>query len=384
MAGMEEGATESGCMNSEQIEESSDELEDVVLAGTEEEVNVFGFANTKEEEVRSGEEGVVEMSAHILPDHPFLVGLRWHLMSRHGKGQSKREAKQISSEVAKFLYFSSPTLDTSNLYNVKRLGNYLKSLEGQGRASSTQHAILCRVKQGLAYVNLSLEPEETLKAEKCSKLISNWLATLGKEARRVKRIHLKDICDKADTNMSEIECFSMNKAMTTSLYNAVEKAKKGKKIPQGDVRQIMIWLAGSLLHLNAQCPGSITNTTLEEYWAATVSTIGPESYTTILVENHKTATTGRAKLPSGHCVTKLLDLFVTLLRPLLEGSTSELLFPNREGNPIDHLSRHVAKLATKLGCQLPRTATETRHAAATAVAGSSYEERSAVASAMSH
>ena len=146
----------------------------------------------------------------------------------------------------------------------------------------------------------------------------------------------------------------------------------------------MIWLAGSLLHLNAQGPGAITNTTLEEYRAATVSTIGRESYTTIIVENHKTATTGRAKLTSGHCLTKLLDLFVTRLRPLLEGSTSELLFPNRDGNPIDHLSRHVAKLATKLGCQLPRTATETRHAAATAVAGSSYEERSVVAAAMSH
>ena len=270
MAGTEEGATESGRMNSEQIEESSDELEeDVVLAGTEEEVKEFGFANTKEGEVRSGEEGVVEMSAHILPDHTFLVGLRRHLMSRHGKGRSEREAKQISSDVAKFLYFSSPTLDPSNLYNVKKLDNYLKYLEGQDRAASTQHAILCRIKQGLAYVNLSLGSEETLKAEKCSKLIANWLATLGKEARRVKRIHLEDISDKADTRMSEIERFSMNKAMATSLYNAVEKAKKGKKIPQVDIRQIMIWLAGSLLHLNAQRPGAITNTTLEEYRAAT-------------------------------------------------------------------------------------------------------------------
>ena len=73
------------------------------------------------------------------------------------------------------------------------------------------------MKQGLAYVNLSLGPEETSTAEKCSKLISNWLATLGKEARRVKRINLEDISDKADTRMSEIERFSMNKAMTTSL-----------------------------------------------------------------------------------------------------------------------------------------------------------------------
>ena len=33
------------------------------------------------------------------PNHPFLVGLRQYLMSRHGKGRSEREVNQISSAV---------------------------------------------------------------------------------------------------------------------------------------------------------------------------------------------------------------------------------------------------------------------------------------------
>jgi hypothetical protein len=40
---------------------------------------------------------------------------------------------------------------------------------------------------------------------------------------------------------------------------------------------------------------------------------------------------------------------------VIEGGESHLLFPNREGKTLDHLSRHVEALGTKL----PRTATET-------------------------
>ena len=72
------------------------------------------------------------------------------------------------------------------------------------------------------------------------------------------------------------------------------------------------------------------------------------------------------------------------LHPHFEGSSSDILFPNRDGRPLDHLSRHVEKLANKLGICLPHTATETRHAAATAIAEGTDKERTAVAAAMSH
>ena len=41
-------------------------------------------------------------------DHPFLVELQHYLQSRHGRACSEREAKQICTEVSKYLYFANP------------------------------------------------------------------------------------------------------------------------------------------------------------------------------------------------------------------------------------------------------------------------------------
>ena len=145
----------------------------------------------------------------------------------------------------------------------------------------------------------------------------------------------------------------------------------------------MVWLAGCLLHCNAQRPGAITNATLAEYRAATNYVIGRMTYTTFLVEQHKTGTTGRAKITMNKDLALKMEMYVSKIRPTLEVE-SDLLFPNREGKQLDHLSRHVKNLAIKLGLGLPNTATETRHAAATAVAGSGPAEQTAVETAMSH
>lgn len=181
------------------------------------------------DEVSSGED-VIEIEDNFDPDHPFLVRLREHLTSRHGKHRSKREANAISSAVSKYLAFAGPTLDLVNLYNVEKLDHYLKALEGQGCKASTQQAILCRVKQGLTYVHLLLDHAETLKAEKCLKLIANWLSTLGKEARWAKWIRLEDMVDNPGEEMTEIERFSHSDEINHSIQKAVNKVKKGKII----------------------------------------------------------------------------------------------------------------------------------------------------------
>ena len=72
-----------------------------------------------------------------------------------------------------------------------------------------------------------------------------------------------------------------------SIQTAAQKIDSKEMISQADLRKITIWLAGSLLHCNAQRPGAVTNTTLSEYQAATLSSIGHETYKTILVVSHK-------------------------------------------------------------------------------------------------
>ena len=184
--------------------------------------------------------------------------------------------------------------------------------------------------------------------------------------------------------IGEIERFSRSNTMNQELTTTVDNIKKGRNVSQSQLRKIEIWLAGSLLHSNAQRPGAVTNATLAEYELATTSTIGRATYRTFFVENHKTAVTGRAKLTMDQHLAKNVDMYVRQIRPHLDGSASHLLFPNREGKKLDHLSRHIEKLSTNLGINLPRTATDTTHATATAVAGSSGMERTAVAAAMSH
>ena len=200
--------------------------------------------------------------------------------------------------------------------------------------------------------------------------LSFLISTIGKEARRLKIVHFEELSDKGSTSLTEIERFEQ---MTRSLTKYVERIKKGVKVNKVDLRQMMVWLAESLMHCNAQRTGAVTMATLEEFHATTVSTIGRESYKTILVSNHKTATTRTAKMTANSCASfHKLDLFVHHIRTALEGNSSTMLFPNREGRPLNHLSRHVNKLANELGFQLPPTATATRH---TAAAGSSERER---------
>ena len=52
------------------------------------------------------------------------------------------------------------------------------------------------VESSLLYVKLDLDTNNKIvKAEKCLSLISNWLVTLRKEARRKKRAHLEDLSE---------------------------------------------------------------------------------------------------------------------------------------------------------------------------------------------
>ena len=99
------------------------------------------------------------------------------------------------------------------------------------------------------------------------------------------------------------------------------------------------------------------------------------------MSKHKTQTTGRAPLSAPSPLYKAIDVYVDRIRPTLKGSDSVLLFPNRDGQPLDHLNQH---LSTKLGFTLPSNATATRYSAATAVVNLGQEDRAAVATAKSH
>lgn len=376
-------------------EELGDEESDVVVLESEEEVDDITEEGIEESDLvtevsvevhkSEGDDSVPEEgTAELATDHPFLVDLYEYLKSRHGKGRSQREAKQIVSEVARYLHFCNPKLDPTNLYNPVKLDHYMRKLERDRKKATTQHSILYRVRQGLTYIILKLDSCETIKAQKCLSLVGNWIVSLGKEARRMKRVQLEDMANKGAASMSGIEQFCRSTEMIGELDIAVQRSKEGKNIPATGVRRLTVWLAGCILHTNAQRPGAITNAKVSEFTNSTVTVHGRDTYTTSYVENHKTGVSGRAKLTMNQHLTKLMKKYITHIRPHSQGKDSDVLFPNRDGLPIDHLSRHVLAIAKKLSIDLPLNATITRHAAATNISEATQEERTAVATAMSH
>ena len=96
--------------------------------------------------------------------------------------------------------------------------------------------------------------------------------------------------------MSEIERFAQSNEMVSKLQHASEKAKKKVTVLPANIRQIEIWLAGTLLHSNAQRSSAIANATMTEYQAATTFSEGRDTYTVFYVEKHKSSMTGRAKI----------------------------------------------------------------------------------------
>ena len=316
-------------------------------------------------------------------NHPFFVSLSKYLQSRHGKSRTPAEAKAISSEVMKYFRFCGPVLDTTNLYNPIKLEGYLRSLEAEKKAT-TQYSIVCRLRQGIRYVQLGLDTSETVKADKCLLFVANWISAIGKEARQAKRINLEEMADRGAAPMGGIDDFCKSEEMVKSLDLMVQKANGGKKLASRNIQCAAVWLAGCLLHTNAQRPGAICNATVTEYEKAVVTTAGREKYTTFYVRHHKTASTGRAKITMNKHIATQMKKYVDFIRPQTEGSSSNVLFPNRDGKPLAHLSRRANSLAKVLGTDLPSTATKTRHSAATAVQEMPEEERSAVANTMSH
>ena len=96
--------------------------------------------------------------------------------------------------------------------------------------------------------------------------------------------------------------------MVDTLNVTVSSVKKGEHVNQVQLRTLVILLAGCLVHCNAQWPGAIMGVTLVEYQAATVLQVGRERYTTMVVKNHKTGTTGSTKITlNGHLASHLSD-----------------------------------------------------------------------------
>ena len=315
-------------------------------------------------------------------DHPFLVKLRDYLTSRHGKGRSAGEAAQISAEVSRYLFYSKKsTLDENLLLNAEIMNSYMKEVENSGLTPSTERAKLNRLRSGIEFICLGLDTALLPQVANIKQILSNWISDLGKEANVRNRIALEEASEKP-VSLDNVDEFINLRPMKELVQRLFVKAEKEEVVQSHDLRHTEIWLAGCLLLTNHQRPGAVANAKTAEWASSKASEVGRKEYRTFFVAEHKRSTTGRAKLTMSKQMGRLLDKYVSLLRPLL--SDSPLLFPNRSGKPFDHLSREMRQLGKKYGITVP-TATASRRTAATAISRAGSEaDREAVATMMSH
>ena len=349
---------------------------DVVVTGQEGE-------HSDQEEVVGGEEGSRREALPAYAENlPFLQSLRDFLTSKHGRGRSVGESRQISAEVSRFLFFAQPEeLREALLLDIPCLDAYFKMLEEREVTYATLAAKISRLSAGIEFYAMAAKPVELPHIERVKGILKNWRIVYSRDAKRENRERLEDLSE-APPSLECVNEFIQCQDLHSLAKNIFSLAKGNKDVKGQDIRTVILWLAGSLLLTNHQRPGAIVNAKIEEYMAAKEVKVGRDTYKTFYVKQHKTGTTGRAKITANKQLSALLDSYVEVIRPLL--GDSSLLFPNREGDPIDHLSRHVKKLGEKYGIEVP-TATASRRAAATAVSTEmGLQEREAVAAMMSH
>ncbi len=279
----------------------------------------------------------------------------------------------------RFLTFSNAE-EPQGVLNCGELDRYIQSIEGTVTAT-TQVAKLNRIKNAVEYlVMMGTPPAE---AAVVTSHIKNWSSTLAKEGRRIGRIRQEERSENPPA-FGDIDSFAECMELTVLFNQTVRDVQKGEKPDKSDLRTCVLWLAGTLMLVNHQRPGAVVNMTLPELKGALdrKQVQGRDTYVTVAVEHHKTGSTGRARLVARNRLADRLSRYVNHIRPQLP--PSQWAFPNSNGKKLDHFSRLVRAVGERYHLKLP-TATEGRHAAATAAALTLPEMTCRdIASALSH
>lgn len=141
----------------------------------------------------------------------------------------------------------------------------------------------------------------------------------------------------------------------------------------------------SILYSNTQRPGAVASITLDEFAARETQRVEGKDVVAITVHRHKTAIKGAAVIMLETQLAADVILWHERLRPAFLPTECQLLFAERSGRPLDHLSRKLAQLGQRLGFKLPN-ASSFRKAVVTRAAERSATpaEREALAAHMCH
>ena len=289
--------------------------------------------------------------------------------------------------MSKYLHFARPSsLTPLTLVERKTIDNYISKLEDSGVGPDGIVTKLQRIQTALEYLliseQLDTSSEELFRRAEVTKLsLRNWRSTLSKEKRRKQIIRLEELSDVA-LDFEQVNRLIESRELLQLFNDTVKEVSP----PARDTLDCMVWIAARSMYKNSQRPGAIVNMTLKEVTDAIRNEHheGDDHYLVIRVSEHKTATSGTAKVVFKNDDIELFRRYLKYIRPKILGkNTSHLVFPMPSGRAMANFNQMVQNMAGRYGLD-PPSATKVRKIVSTASASLEQTVASKVATHMSH
>lgn len=321
------------------------------------------------------------------PEHHFSKFLGWLESTAGGE---KADAKEIVSEVNRFLYFcqQGEKVHWESLLDLRLVNNYLIVTQDKGVGPDGTKTKLERFTIALRYFRKFVLRDFSMaeKARTAEEELKEWIAPLKKKKRVIRmqnswreelfntRLIMKDVQEA----ISEEDIVQFR----TALDKAMKKVKLSPKEYRKIIDTIFAWVTTQTSAVRA---GAFQCMTIEEL-RNPMPYIDDEGeiFNIVFVFRHKTFSThGPIAVPFDAHAWTAVSNYVRYVRPtVLKDANEELVFLNAAGNPIDRAGKGISKFSKP---DKHITVRKIRHA--TATSGNevlSDIERRSVARAIGH
>ncbi len=156
--------------------------------------------------------------------------------------------------------------------------------------------------------------QQHLKAQQMSETIKGWKTTLRKQKRKKRVQRLEDL---SATSLSpdEVDQVIKCESMWDEFAKTLRDVERGLEVSTSSLNQCTVMVAMLLTFRSWQCPGAVSNATLEEYRTREQVRAGDDLMTVVRVVEHKTALAASAKIVIPPGDFSKLHAHVTVIRP---------------------------------------------------------------------
>jgi len=333
--------------------------------------------------------GTRHYPSYNINTEPSLVRFVSFLQTLDGKNREKHIAIQIAIDVSKYLKFASPESpnpDFEQLANDEKLSEYSELLKTNIKAAGVTQK-LERLEEALHFYRVRIVKDTQshlyVRAMKASESLSRWRQTLRKQ-RDIDNVRLLEEQSECQASMDDTtSCLKCEKAWDFFKMQ-IDMAENERPCNAKDLDIATHLLAYAVMVHSFQRPGAVTNLTLTEFHRMKSTKEGERWVLSVV--NHKTASTGSAKLILDDNLKLRMNQYLKYIRPLQclhSEETCPNFFLNSAGSSIKSFPKKMASVAERFGFR-QFTSTEVRKVVSTKVDSLPSAQQELVARQLSH